>query len=230
MTSRFQNSMYIISLMAFAMPASHAANLFTNAGFESPALGPGGVNAYTNGGNIGGWSVVGTQVLLIRNDYSETANGISAFNTQEGLNAVDLTGAANQGITSGVQQSVATTIGQTYTLSFFVGRGDDNGNRGQYYTTPSTVDLSLDGGPRVSYTNSFASPGAINWRQFSTSFVATQSSTLVTFFNNTTTNNYAGLDALSLNATPEPGAVSLLAGLAITGIGFTMRRARKVQK
>lgn len=230
MTSRFQSSMYAISLLVFAMPASQAANLFTNPGFESPALGPGGVVAFSNGGNIGGWSVVGTQVLLIRSDYSETINGISAFNSQEGLNAVDLTGAGNQGTTSGVQQSVATTVGQTYALTFFVGRGDDNGNAGQYYTTPSTVDLSLNGGPRISYTNSFVSPGAINWRQFSTSFIASLSNTQISFFNNTTTNNYAGLDAISLTVVPEPGAVSLLAGVAVTGVGFAMRRLRRAKK
>ncbi len=46
-------------------------------------------------------------------------------------------------MTNGVTQDVATTIGQTYLLNFYVGSATDNA-----LIFASTVDLSINGGPR----------------------------------------------------------------------------------
>ena len=204
-------------LVALTWPAAAAhANLIVDGGFEMPALPPGGLLGAGGGGSIGAWSVVGAGVALVETSYGEPGNGITAFNSQEGLNSLDLTGFGNQGLTSGVVQGVATTVGQTYRLSFFVGRA---GGNEPYYATPATVDLSIDGGPRVGFTNSGLTPGFNNWQEFTVFFDAALSTTTLTFYNGTPgPTAEAGLDDVVLEpaaAVPEPASATLLcAGVA----------------
>jgi hypothetical protein len=73
------------------------------------------------------------------------------------------------------------------------------------------VDLSINGGPRVAFTNSNSTPDAVNWEQFSTPFLATGTSTTLDFFNGQTTNNYTGLDNVVVSIVPEPNALALTA-------------------
>jgi hypothetical protein len=205
------------------------AGLIINGGFEDPVLGPGTAVRLAGGQIIGstGWTVVGNAIVDVQTTYAEPGNGMSAFNAQEGLNSLDLTAASNEGPSCGVQQMVSTVGGQRYVLSFYVGRADAN----QFYATPATVDLSIDGGPRISFTNSNTTPGFVNWEQFTTSFVATNANTTITFLNGTPLGaNYAGLDNVVLNPAasspvPEPASLSLLtlgvAGLA--GYGWRKR-------
>lgn len=216
-------------VLLFARHGSGA--LITNGSFEAPAL-AGSFETFVGGSDIGGWAVVGTHVNLIHSAYAEPFNGIASFAAQDGLNSIDLAGVGNTGLSNGVQQAVSTIAGEMYRLSFFVGRADGF----EVYSTPSTLDLSIDGGPRVSYTNSDATPGILNWREFSTVFTATSASTTITFFNGTETptqfggpNNYVGLDDVMLErigAVPEPSSLALIAlgSLAICGAGCRRKR------
>lgn len=214
---------------ALMLSSLSASAQVVNPGFELPVITPGGLGIYNGGGNAGGWDVVGTQVMLVSNTYTEpngVTNGTLLFNAHSGLASMDLTGAGNNGTTAGVQQSIATMIGQNYTLSFWVGRATGN----TFYGVASTVDLSIDGGSRVSFTNSNTTADQINWQQFSYGFTASAASTQITFFNGTASsgNNYVGLDDVTLTTsavvTPEPASVVLL-GAGLAGIaGFASRR------
>lgn len=97
-------------------------------GFESPVVAIGGFATFATGQKIGSaWTVLGpagdqVPVDLLQTTYAEPANGVT-FKAEEGLNAADLTGNANQGTTCGVQQIIPTVAGKVYQVSFFVGRG-----------------------------------------------------------------------------------------------------------
>ena len=199
-------------LVVLTCPAAAAhANLIVDGGFEVPFLLPGAAVGVSGGGSIGAWSVVGAGVAHIETSYGEPGNGITAFNSQEGLNSLDLTGLGNEGPTSGVEQGVATTVGQTYRLSFFVGRA---GGNAPFYVTPATVDLSIDGGPRLGFTNSGLTPGFNNWQEFTIFFDAALPTTTLTFYNGTPgPTAEAGLDDVVLEpaaAVPEPATATLL--------------------
>jgi hypothetical protein len=207
-----------IALLFVVATQPTRADLIVNGSFEIPVTTAGSSTTLSGGSTImTGWTVVGVDVLLLNTTYGEPGNGVNQFNASSGLNSVDLTGAGNTGPTDGVTQTVATTSGQTYLLSFDVGRASG----GSLYATPATDDLSINGGPRISFTNSNSTPGMINWHTFTQQFVATGASTTITFLNGTPAGtSEAGLDNVSLVAVaaiPEP-SVMALAGFGLAGI------------
>jgi hypothetical protein len=221
--------------------AGHArANLIQNGGFESPVLAPGQDMEYSGGSTaISGWTVVGDNVLLIQTPYSELGapyyDGMVQFNAQSSLNSLDLTGGGDtDSPTDGIQQTVTTTPGDTYLLSFYVGRAQSN-NGDSRYQNPATADLSINGGPRVSFTNSDLPPsGYVDWKQFTTSFLATGSTTTITFPNGTPVGtNFAGLDNVVLvdtTSVPEPTSLILI-GVDVGGVtGYTWRQQKGKRK
>lgn len=220
-------------LLVLATSAAQAQNLLVNGDFEDPVIAPGGYALYFGGQTVGsgGWRAVGANVAILQTAYAESFNGINAFEAQHGLNSLDLTGINNSGPTSGVTQTVATTIGQTYNLSFYVGTADGNAPD---YVGPVTANLSIDGGPSIAYTNNHLNtvPGGVDWEQFSTSFVATQANTTITFLNGTPIQtDEGGLDNVVLTkagplSVPEPGSLALLVGLTTSGAGWLIRRKR----
>ncbi|MGO9107622.1 MAG: PEP-CTERM sorting domain-containing protein [Thermoguttaceae bacterium] len=204
------------------------AGLISDGGFEDPVLSPGAVSQFTPGQSIGGaWTVLGNQgtnVNLVQTTYSEPLNNVTAFNAEEGLNSVDLTGTTNQGPSVGIEQSVATTAGQQYALSFFVGRVTPTSGPGGPYSLPATVDLSINGGTSISFTNSNITDGMVNWMQLSDTFVATGSSTTIAFLNGEPAgDNFAGLDNVVLTPSPEPTTLALL-GSALLGLAVVYLR------
>ena len=202
----------VLMALSALVPGVHAQSVL-NGGFETPVVSPGGFAHFVGGQTMGAWNVVGTGVLLVHTAYAEPGEGISSFASQAGLNSLDLTGAGNEGFTSGVEQTVQTTAGQAYHLSFFVGRAS---SASPLYSAPATVDLSINGGPRVGYTNTAATPGTTNWKKFTTTIVATGSSTKLSFYNGTPVpTTEAGLDGVVL--TPVFSEVG--AGLAgVSGV------------
>lgn len=213
---------------------SIASAAIVNGGFETagtpngPLVNP-NFDQYTGaGGNIAGWTVTGSDVLVIDSGYTE---GSLSFNPHSGSNALDITGAGNTSPANGVFQNIATVINQGYNLTFYVGRLFTNPTDSRY-STESSVGLSIDGGAVVEYTNSntFGPVNGVNWKQFVVTFVATGTSTNIAFTNTTPPlpggNNYAGLDDVSVEATPEPATLAIWGGISALGFAAAYRRKR----
>jgi hypothetical protein len=213
----------LIASAVIAAPATAAVNLVVNGGFEAPVTSPGSFVQVNGGNSFTGWNVLGsgTNVILINQSYSEAG---LVFNPNSGSASIDLTGAGNTGPTTGISQVVATGAG-THMLSFWVGNASPTGGNGGSYTQPSTVNLSINGGPIQSFTNSDNTDFAINWKQFSVNFVA-NGATTIAFTNADGNDNMLGLDDVSVSLVPEPASWALLiAGFGLTGAAMRRRRA-----
>jgi len=215
-----------LAVAGFACASTHAAaiNLVTDGGFEIP-INPGNpfgplLQDFPGGSSLGAWNVVGSDVLLIDTNYSEPSNGVSQFNAEEGTKSVDLTGAGNTGPTNGVTQNIATTIGQEYSISFYVGSAS---GFFPFYALPATDNVDIGLGV-IPSTNTGMTAGVINWQQFSYDFVATGATTTVTFTNGTVPPTAeAGLDNVSVTAVPIPS--SAIGGMVLFGLlGITQFR------
>src|ERR1017187_1215312 len=198
-----------ICMLACFVPAN-ASNIILNGGFEAPIVGsaPPAFASYTvpPGTGITDWTVVGaagTEVSLVNGAYTKECCN---FAPQEGAQWLDLTGfSSNQ--YEGVSQTVPTTLGQKYDLSFWVGNAYDPGG---VFGTTSTVEVRLGviapGAPPGTSTllgtfaNSSTIPGVLTWQMFTTTFVAgTGASTTLDFLNlDPTTDNSNGLDNVVL--------------------------------
>jgi hypothetical protein len=210
-----------------ATTTASGANLLTDGSFETPTVPVGGFTNFGSGATFGGWTVVGPQASIVSGSFAQ--NGIS-FVAQDGTQWVDLTGDGSN-VSEGLQQSVATVAGHTYELSFWVGNVD---NPGGIFGTTSTVDLKINGASDGAFTNSCTSCTTTQgWEQFTTSFVATGASTLVTFLNGDgPSDNSNGLDNVVLTgqggtSVPEPATL----GLLVLGLAGTLcRRGRSKQQ
>ncbi len=210
--------------------SSAQANLLTNGSFETPAVPVGSFTTFPVGSAlIPGWSVfgpAGTNVAIVSGSFSQ--NGVS-FPAQDGLQWLDLTGnGANSA--EGVSQNVATTVGNLYQLSLYVG----NTTGGGVFGTTSTVNVSLNGVPTFVDVNDTVSATTLNWELFTHPFIATGASTTLGFQNGDPSNdNSNGLDNVVLldlgpavSRVPEPGTLALLAiGLAAFGMARNRRKA-----
>ncbi len=220
-----------LSICAALAMASAAHASIVNGGFETPGTGGGTSSLYGVGGDIGGWTVLGSSsnaVLYLRNDYAEPN---VLFPAHSGNYSVDLTGSGNTGPTDGVQQSVATTSGQRYSLKFWVGNvtGSGGGNT-PFYTFSSDVELQINGVAAGLFSNANVTVGTVNWQQYSYAFTASGPMTQIAFLNRTNLgDSYLGLDDVSLTAgVPEPSTwAMMLVGFA--GLAFTARRKVRLQ-
>jgi hypothetical protein len=197
------------------------AESITNGSFEmtTPAVPAASFLLFTPGSTgVTGWTVVGaagTNIGVTNTMFTES--GIS-FPAQNGSNWVDLTGLNSNNDTEGLQQTIATIVGDSYTLSFFVGNVDSPSTG---FGVTSTVDVFANGTSLGAFTNNCTTcTTTLSWTQFSRTFAATGTSTVLTFLNGDPANdNSNGLDSVSLvdngpAAVPEPCSIVLVgAGL-----------------
>lgn len=192
--------------LSLAAPAT--ANLIVNGSFESPLVPVGSFTNYPGGSTaITGWTVVGVDSAVTSGSFVQS--GIT-FQAQDGAQWIDMAGVTSNNPTSGVTQTFPTSPGVVYEVAFYVGSARD----GRFFDA-STVDLTINGGPRVSYFNPATPSTMLDWKPFSTMFTATGASSTITFQNGSAANNFlSGLDNVSVEAIPEPISLALV-GCAI---------------
>lgn len=213
-------SMLLIAWLSFGLFDVKLSQAdIVNGSFELPVVTPGSFQNFTGGSTaINGWTVVGVESAVVSESFT---NNQIIFNAYDGNQWLDLTGATSSNPNSGVRQSIATTIGQTYRVSFYVGSVEDGGN-----FHPSTVALSIDGGSRQNFFNPNTPRFNLDWMNFNVDFLATSSSTSLTFLNGSSANNaLCALDGVSVTAIPEPSTPILLVLLS-TAIVSRRRKNR----
>ena len=119
-----------------------------------------------------------------------------------------------------ISQTVATVVGQWYTLSF------EYSNRTG--TDPSTNGLAWSFGNSSGDAPALAKNVSADnvWQLYSTTVQATASQTTLTIWATGTSDSYgSSLDAVSLSAVPEPQTWALLAaGFVALGVTTALRR------
>ena len=151
-------------------------SLLTNGGFEEPAVPLGGFTLFSNGEVFSGWTVMGAVGNVAPLSTAFASPGFS-FPAQAGQQSVDMTGTSDTA--TGISQTVTTTPGHTYCLSFWVGNVFDPGGG---YGTTSTINVLVDG-KLVSVATNEDNDTTLSWQQFTSTVHATGASTAIAFVN-----------------------------------------------
>jgi hypothetical protein len=224
---------FAISLTIFLALAAFDVSADTlNGSFETTTsvVGAGTCGIFAPGSSgVTSWTVVGapgTDVAVCNTTFVQF--GIS-FPAENGSNSLDLTGLGSNSDTEGVEQTIATTIGDSYTLSFFVGNVDSPSTG---FGVTSTVDVFADGTSLGAFTNSCTTCTTTwAWQMFTITFTAASASTTLRFLNGDPANDNAnGLENMSLVdngpiAAPEPSLVLPLGMALVCLAGYRRRRA-----
>jgi len=214
----------LLATAALGAGASAHANLLTNGSFE--------LGTFTNQGNVTqtftagattmtGWTTVGNFVSWIG---AANPFGLSA---QNGSFFLDLTGYQAGAPFGGVRQSVATTAGQQYVLSFYLG------SRTDIWGGPPVSIVGSAGGTTQIFTDS-APHNSSTWTLENLVFTAGPGNSTVITLTGAAGVNYIGLDNVDVEcanangcagstSVPEPATLSLL-GLGMAGLGIARRR------
>lgn len=214
----------IMTVVALGIAFSARANLLTNGSFESGTFTPDAnqTQTFTAGATtMTGWTTTGNFVSWIG------AGNPFGLLAQDGSFLLDLTGYHAGAPFGGVTQTIATTVGQQYVLSFYLGS----------YTSvwggPPVSIAASAGGTSATFTDS-AAHAASTWTPQQLVFTASAAATAITL-TGSAGNNYIGLDNVSVEActpgaagcgsvpsVPVPGTLGLLA-LGVLGLGALRR-------
>jgi Protein of unknown function (DUF642) len=171
-----------------------ATNLIINGGFEQPNVGS-DYKLFSTGQHFDGWTVVGATGNVAPISGAYTQNGFT-FDSQSGKQWLDLTGLSNTA--TGVNQTVATTQGARYNLTFWVGNVVDPGG---IFGTSSTVEVYVDGRRLETAVNAKGAGSKVQvWQEFNATFAAESARTSMEFINgDPSSDNSDGLDSVSLS-------------------------------
>ena len=218
-----------LPLLAFAVVCllfgnEARADFIINGGFEQPGGLTSDVDYLAGDTSIVGWTIVSGSVDIVPSTGSWPA--------YQGNQSLDLDGHS----AGTISQTFDTTAGMTYQLSFAYANnpgggaaaaGDDPGNP----VRTATVSVLDDGGSTllsqdIGHEGSTAAD--MNWTIFTGSFTAHSATTTLVFTSTDPATSYGGiaLDAVSVQAVPEPPGLALVgAGLA-TLAGYAGWRRR----
>jgi hypothetical protein len=208
----------VASLMLFAAMPAAATNLLINGSFEEgPFLRTDPLILAAGSTALPGWD--------LPTDFPFSQGGIeltaSAWNASDGVRSIDLAG-TGPGV---IQQGFATTIGQTYRLSFDIARNQSG-------IPIQTISVFL--GERSSNTGINFSRNALGfntpviWTTWTRDFVATSVESRVVFFG-MNAKDAVLLDNVKVHqvaAVPEPASWALL----LTGFGLAGSMLRRKQR
>ena len=176
--------------------ASATTNLIKNGSFEIPVVPVGSFESFAMGQAFAGWRVVGAagQVSIVSGQFQ--SGGIT-FHAKAGAQWMDLTGDVSNTAT-GVAQTVATTSGTSYHLTFWVGNVYDPGG---IFGVRSRVKVYVNGALKLTATNPMRPANHTQaWKEFTLTIKATSNHTKISFINgDPPTDNSNGLDAVHLS-------------------------------
>jgi uncharacterized protein DUF642 len=195
-----------VAALGIATPATAASNLVVNGTFSSPLVGPGSDDFVATGAMFPGWRVVGANgdVAIMSGTFAQNGYTFGADGTSQWL---DLTGLSNSA--TGVEQTISTIDGLRYTLRFATGNTVDPGG---IFGVSSSIAVSINGHVILTATNTRGRGTTRQvWKNFSTTFVATSTTTHLEFLNeDPSTDTEDGLDDVSVS-TPsgiEPSTIA----------------------
>jgi hypothetical protein len=198
------------------------ANLIDNGSFESASPGSAlptgnGVALLTSSTAMAGWTVFGG---LTTDGLAWLPNGdIYGAATPFGADFLDLTGYHDEPPYFGVTQTIATTPGATYDLTFSLGVLQGSPIYGGPIGVTATADSSSQ-----DFTNYNPAGDGNIWQNFTLEFAASAASTVISI-QGIEGDQYIGLDNVAVNlssAVPEPATwVTMLLGFAALGwVGY----------
>jgi hypothetical protein len=184
------------TVIASGGTASAATNLVKNGSFEKPVVPAGSFQDFATGQSFNGWTVTGAagRVSVVSGTFQ--SQGFT-FNAKAGAQWIDLTGDGSKTAT-GVAQSVATTPGTSYQLTFWVGNVNDPGG---IFGVSSTVKVFVNGVLKLTAVNSLHPTNHKQaWKEFTLTIQAASSHTRISFINGDPfTDDSNGLDAVHLS-------------------------------
>jgi choice-of-anchor C domain-containing protein len=199
-----------LAMMAGAAGQSMGATIvngdFEEAGIASPV----GFYAVLAGGSpeITGWTVTGHSVEWVEGGFWQASSG---------RHSIDLSGSA----AGGIEQTFATTVGQTYKVSF-----DLAGDPGAPQTGKS-VNVSAGGQSQVfTFDTTGKTKENMGYIPISFAFIAASDSTTLAF--TSLESSFAGpvLDNVTVVAAPEPSTFAM-SGIALVMLGLGCARRRR---
>jgi hypothetical protein len=207
-------SILVLLALLLGGPGQARADLIVNGSFEIPSTSFFTILPPIPAGF--GWTIPAGDVDV---DLTLAAFGDSAV---DGVQNLDLDGT----VPGTLQQTFPTTPGQTYALSFaFSNNPFGTIGSARVDVLGNTTLLSAT----VSHSNAGFGPGGLNWLTFNGLFVADSPFTTLRFTSLDASNSSTGLllDAVSVNAVPEPTTLALFAFGGLGAVGHRLwRRGR----
>ncbi len=197
-------------VLVLGLTSRAQASPFTNGGFESPGGSFPGFTLLTAGSTtIPGWTVGGGSASI---DWIGTL-----WVPSQGNQSIDLNG-SSQG---SIFQTFDTTPGQLYRVLFDLSGNPDG------LPLVKTLNVQATGNAALGYSfdvTGFSRPN-MGWQTFGYQFVASGTSTTLTF-SSTTGGIFFGpaLDNVRVAAVPAPTTMAVFGLLAVSGLGYIRRR------